>query len=352
MATVINPFVAVDGNGHVRANAKLYFYQTGTTTLQNTYSEASLSAVNANPVVADSNGLFPAIYLGDPPTFETYKAILKDSADVTVWTADPIAGAPITAPLSATMLRGYLAGLQRTANTTTTLTLSDGVCVDDARTAVLSLSAGTINFATVGADGLDAGALANSTSYHVFAIGKADGSTARLASASASSPTMPLGYTLKRRLGGFRTNGSAQVINYIQDGDDFFWSAPIITDVAASNPGATAVLRALTVPGGVSVYAHIQVALLQNDNSTNAAYFSDPDTADTPPAVSTGLYSFLDTAPFATTAGNVNLAVAASRLTVRTDTSARIRTRLAGSNVNTGLVINTLGWRDRRGRDD
>jgi hypothetical protein len=68
MATVINPFVAVDGNGNVRANARLYFYQTGTTTLQNTYADASLSAVNTNPVVADSNGLFPAIYLDDPPT--------------------------------------------------------------------------------------------------------------------------------------------------------------------------------------------------------------------------------------------------------------------------------------------
>jgi hypothetical protein len=36
MATVITPWVAVDGNGHVRANAKLYFYQTGTSTPQAT----------------------------------------------------------------------------------------------------------------------------------------------------------------------------------------------------------------------------------------------------------------------------------------------------------------------------
>src|SRR5688572_33412036 len=99
MATIIAPFTAVDGNGHVRANAKLYFYETGTSTPQNTYSDSALSVTNANPVVADSNGLFTAIYLGEAPDFEAYKAILKDSNDVTIWTADPIAGAPISTPL-------------------------------------------------------------------------------------------------------------------------------------------------------------------------------------------------------------------------------------------------------------
>ncbi len=200
MATIIAPFTAVDGNGNVRANAKLYFYQTGTTTPQNTFTDAALSVTATNPVVADSNGLFSAMYLGDPPTFTAYKAILKTSADVTVWTTDPIAGAPITSPLSASMLRGYLSGLQRTANTGTTLTLSSGTCVDDTRAAVLSLDAGSINFATVGADGLDAGAIASNTTYHIFAIGKTDGTVARLASTSPSSPTMPSGYTLKRRI--------------------------------------------------------------------------------------------------------------------------------------------------------
>jgi hypothetical protein len=49
-------------------------------------SDAALSVTNSNPVIADSNGLFAGIYLGDPPTFTAYKAILKTSADVTVQT--------------------------------------------------------------------------------------------------------------------------------------------------------------------------------------------------------------------------------------------------------------------------
>jgi hypothetical protein len=340
MATVINPFVAVDGNGHVRANAKLYFYQTGTTTLQNTYSEASLSAVNANPVVADSNGLFPAIYLGEAPTFISYKAVLKTSADVTVWTADPIAGAPITTPLSATLLRGYLSGLQRTANTTTTLTLSSGVCVDDTRTAVLSLVAGTINFATVGANGLDAGALASNTPYHIFAIGKTDGSTALLASLSASSPTMPSGYTLKRRIMSIKTAvGAATIPNFIQAGDEFLWSASVSVAVTAT---VTAVVISQSLanglPTGIQVDAKFRA--LASQTSTCGVLFYPLDQ---------------DAQVFQTPAGNVSLAwvgnaQAAGEFTIRTDTSGQVG--IVSNATGCFYSIAGFGWVDTRGRDD
>ena len=71
----------------INAGAKLYFYQTGTTTPQNTYSDSALTTPNANPVVADSNGLFGPIYLLATPD---YKAILKDSSGTTIWTTDPL----------------------------------------------------------------------------------------------------------------------------------------------------------------------------------------------------------------------------------------------------------------------
>jgi hypothetical protein len=81
-------FTPVDGNGNTYAGAKLYFYETGTSTPLDTYSDEALSVANANPVVADSNGLFSDIFLKG----QSYKAILKTSADVTVWTADPVIG--------------------------------------------------------------------------------------------------------------------------------------------------------------------------------------------------------------------------------------------------------------------
>ncbi len=73
----------------------------------------------------------------------------------------------------------------------------------------------TINAATVGANGLDAGSLANSTWYHMWVI--SNGTTvAGLLSTSATAPTMPSGYTYKMRVGTVTTNGSAQFIPFLQ----------------------------------------------------------------------------------------------------------------------------------------
>jgi hypothetical protein len=79
----------VDTNGDPYAGGLLYFYETGTTTLLDTYSDEILSSANANPVVADSAGRFAAIFLKP----QAYKVVFKTSADVTVWTQDPVNGA-------------------------------------------------------------------------------------------------------------------------------------------------------------------------------------------------------------------------------------------------------------------
>jgi hypothetical protein len=52
-----------DGNGVPYAGAKIYYYETGTTTPKNTYSNAGLTSANTNPVVCDSNGVVPTVYL-------------------------------------------------------------------------------------------------------------------------------------------------------------------------------------------------------------------------------------------------------------------------------------------------
>lgn len=69
----------------VAASAKLYAYEPGTTTLRSTYTTSALSVANANPLVADSAGLFAAVYI-DPAL--GYKFVLKTSADVEIWSQD------------------------------------------------------------------------------------------------------------------------------------------------------------------------------------------------------------------------------------------------------------------------
>jgi len=344
MATVIFPFVAVDGNGNVRASAKLYFYQTGTSTPQATYSDSALSVTNANPVVANSDGLFTGIYLGEAPTFTAYKAVLKDSNDVTIWTQDPIAGAPIAAPISASILRGYISGLERTGSTGTTYSSGAGVAADDTNAVMLSMVSGTINCATVGADGLDAGALAVTTSYHVFAIGKTDGTTARLASTSPSSPIMPSGYTYKRRTQSFKTTVSSQIIGYDQRGDNFMLSA-VVLEFALTGAGTTAVTRTLTgVPSGIVVEPVMSVNLdIAAGGSGEQIYLSSLSQPDATADSTTSQVAVSQSTNVVTLNGMVN--------GVFTDTSARIRTRQAQGGTAQLVRLKTHGWVDPRGKD-
>lgn len=74
------------------AGGKLYFYVSGTTTPQDTYSDSGLTTPNSNPVILDSAGRIPEIYAAYDKTF---RVVLKTSADVTVWTKDNVQFADI-----------------------------------------------------------------------------------------------------------------------------------------------------------------------------------------------------------------------------------------------------------------
>lgn len=77
----------VDGDGAPYAGALLYAYVAGSDTPQDTYSDATLATPNENPVEADTDGRFGAIYL-DPT--KSYKFVLKTSASVEVFTQDNV----------------------------------------------------------------------------------------------------------------------------------------------------------------------------------------------------------------------------------------------------------------------
>jgi hypothetical protein len=92
-------FDIVDSVGAPIAGAKAYFYLTGTTTLTDTYTTSALSTPNTNPVIADSAGRFPPIYLN--PAI-SYRMRIYDAADVLLIDRDPIAQADYFARTGAT----------------------------------------------------------------------------------------------------------------------------------------------------------------------------------------------------------------------------------------------------------
>lgn len=77
-----------DNNGVPLVGGKLYTYAAGTTTPLATYTDASAGTPNTNPIILDSRGE-ANVWL----SATTYKFVLKDSTDVTIWTVDNISNA-------------------------------------------------------------------------------------------------------------------------------------------------------------------------------------------------------------------------------------------------------------------
>ena len=69
--------------------AKLYFYRSGTTTDQAVYQDPGLSVAHTQPVVADSAGIFPVIYLDTSAAYD-YRVQLKTSTNVIIRDLDNI----------------------------------------------------------------------------------------------------------------------------------------------------------------------------------------------------------------------------------------------------------------------
>ena len=263
-------------------------------------------------------------------------------------------GAVVTTCL---LFRGMIDGLILSNDGTTPntkLDISAGVARDDTNAATISFaSAKIIDCTTTGALGLDAGSLANSTWYHVFAIAKADGTMSALASTSVSSPTMPSGYIYKRRIGSFKTDGSAHIIAFSQEGDEFLWSTSV-EDVNTNAQSTTAITRTLTVPTGVKVRAIIAVQadrIATNGNYT--IYVSSPDASDeavSGPGTSTP-FSFMQYVTASGAANPISEVDSATAIApVRTNTSGQVRTRASAA--LTGLWLRTYGWFDQRGKNN
>ncbi|MBJ7533254.1 hypothetical protein JDN40_03925 [Rhodomicrobium vannielii ATCC 17100] len=261
-----------DANGNPLALGTLTYQAAGGSALLDTYSEATGTTPNTNPLVLNGSGRVPSdIYLGSS---SAYKETLRAASGATVspWPADDIPAATGVAGLSTDLdltrtannaalnittgsgvtLGGAttaLAGLMSAADkakvnnltgvyvacasgvviknnvispgTKIDVTTGPTMMTDDAGNGARSSSAtGTIDLSVSGAatgNCLDAGTVGASSWYHVFQI--TNGSTvAFLASTSATAPTLPSGYTKFVRLGAMPTDGSSVLYRTLQRG--------------------------------------------------------------------------------------------------------------------------------------
>jgi hypothetical protein len=186
-----------------------------------------------------------------------------------------------------------------------------------------------------GSNGMGNGlTIANSTWYHVCEWKNA-GTTDYSFDTSATCANKPSGITGSeyRRLGSFKTDGSAHIIAYTQRGGNFIWTAPV-GDLSSATLSSGTTATTLTVPLGVNVIAKFN-------------YYCGSSLA-----IATVLF---DPTAGSTTNGNNNYQCYTNAYVPSTVAFAEVGTNTSSQiDINTngteaGVALNTLGWYDYRG---
>ena len=116
--------------------------------------------------------------------------------------------------------------------------------------------------------GLDTGSVVADTTYHCFAIyNPTTQSSDFLFSASLSSPTLPSGYTKKKRIASIITNGSSNIIGFIQNGKKFKLKSVIEELLMTSSIPTSLTDLSLTTPDGIITEAMMS-CIIATDNAT------------------------------------------------------------------------------------
>jgi hypothetical protein len=259
-------------------------------------------------------------------------------------------GTPAVLPPATVVQRGYLFGLIMSGGGSQILTVNSGQAASDDFSTLMTLSSTyTKNFTawTVGSGngGLDTGSIATNTWYHIYLIQRLDTNVVDvLISASASAPTLPANYTVKRRIGSIKTDATPNIIAFTQHGDEFYFNTPAALDInGTAMPTGSRTLITVQVPLGVVVKWIGAAEVAATASSGAFLLLTDPAAADVAPG---------DTATPLSSAGMLNGGSSNSRVfgfprNIWTNTSAQIGAR--GSNSN-AYWVQTYGWLDTRGK--
>ena len=96
-------FQPLDATGALMPASYVQFYLSGTTTPTDVFADGDLNTPLANPVVSDSDGVFPFIYMNPDVT---YRAQFYNAADELQWDVDPYTPPRDYAPGTVLMFMG------------------------------------------------------------------------------------------------------------------------------------------------------------------------------------------------------------------------------------------------------
>lgn len=243
-------------------------------------------------------------------------------------------------------IRGYLAGCQMAYVSGTSISVAPGSAATSDNSLIMTL--GSTITKTTGAwvvgngNGmLDTGSLPSgvATWFHIFLILKpSTGTVDVLMSLSATNPTMPAGYTKKRRIGSINWLSTNAVESFSQNGDEFLFSTPH-TDLSALSITTTASTAVISTPSGVKANC-LSFLMASNTAATiTRVLASSLDANDMAPSVA--LTSILT--------GYVSGSGYGSAVSIRANTSSSIRLRTDQASGVT-VWLTTFGYIDTRGR--
>jgi hypothetical protein len=157
-------------------------------------------------------------------------------------------------------LRGYLFGLTLSSiGTSSTFGIAAGECTDSTGAALMVLPSAITKttgswVAGSGNGALDGGSIGANTWYHVFLIeklgvGPLAPTLVDVVISTSLTPAMPTGYTLSRRIGSMRTNGSSQWTPFTQNNDEFLWDVGVTDLTSPTNTLGTSAVTNADGPG-------------------------------------------------------------------------------------------------------
>lgn len=311
---------------------------------------------NFNVVIA-SDGLSFALSasLADATVTAAWQAIINQS---TVNAGLQSAGFPAGGVSGA--FSGHLYGLTLSngSDATNDINIAAGSCIDSTNAYLMTCGAMTkqldANWATGTNQGMRySGAAIANTTYGIWAAATADGvedfyaypnsggPSAATVLAALNAETGGSAFAYVRRI-GFILRESGAIVAFVQSGDNFV-RTDSVADIAANNPGTSAVSATLKVPIGEAVDAVIIATIY---DASPAAATNAIVTALT----QTDFYPSSVWSCFTPAAGAGVPAGDSVSLSVRTNASAQVRYRLSASNGDITFYISTHGWRDTRGR--
>jgi hypothetical protein len=242
--------------------------------------------------------------------------------------------------------RGYLSGCITSNNTTDTandIDVAAGVCRSDDDTGDIIISAVITKrldapwVAGTNQGGRDTGAISDAT-WHMFAIRNPTTNVSDVLFSLSLSPTMPSGFTQKRRIASIIRRGAGGIIPFRQLGDYFQIVSPITDQNNPFTPvGVTATLALGNVPTGLKFFAHVVV---QASTTGGAAQIiiRDPDQGNPgqnnlwTPSTANGVLSY--TASF------------------WTNTTAQLFYAFVAGSGTATIATSVLGYTDPRGKQD